>query len=288
MWADGGGDYAEDVAGAFEMVLNKTWRSNARFAMLVADSPCHGKNCYYGKYNGDYPNGVQGQRNISDLVEELAENKISLFCIRITTDTERMFKMFEKIYKKHKNVEFNVCEIEDIEQNFIDLIVESASDVYVKQRHIHDEHSNLKQIASYIINQLFGFTFDFSFTFYEQKIIVCWNPKVTVSISSSCSTGLEDDGYIQMQTGFSLGEKEIESSFDYVFKYLDDAFNLTYNGFKYRFGNLSINGKTYFKFSINALEIIFVLSESLDYFSCEGTISITIEPGKNIPIPEQA
>ena len=81
MWADGGGDYAEDVAGAFEMVLNKTWRSNARFAMLVADSPCHGKNCYYGKYNGDYPNGVQSQRNISDLVEELAENKISLFCI---------------------------------------------------------------------------------------------------------------------------------------------------------------------------------------------------------------
>ena len=135
---------------------------------------------------------------------------------------------------------------------------------------------------------MFGFTFDFSFTFYEQKIIVCWNPKVTVSISLSCSTGLEDDGYIQMQTGFSLGEKEIESSFDYVFKYLDDAFNLTYNGFKYRFGNLSINGKTYFKFSINALEIIFVLSESLDYFSCEGTISITIEPGKNIPIPEQA
>ena len=40
--------------------------------------------------------------------------------------------MFEKIYKKHKNVEFNVCEIDDIEQNFIDLIVESASDVYVK------------------------------------------------------------------------------------------------------------------------------------------------------------
>ena len=72
MWADGGGDYAEDIVGAFEMKLNKTWKSNARFEMLVADAPCHGKNCYYGHYDDDYPNGVPGQRNITDLVEELA------------------------------------------------------------------------------------------------------------------------------------------------------------------------------------------------------------------------
>jgi hypothetical protein len=87
--------------------------------------------------------------------------------------------------------------------------------------------------------------------------------------------GLEDDGYIQLQNSFSLGEKGIESSLDSVFKYLDDSFII--NGFKNRFANLTINGKTYFKISEKVLEIIFVLSESLEYFICEGTISITIE-----------
>ena len=283
VWADGGGDDPEDIVGAFEMTLNKTWKSNARFAMLVADAPCHGNICHEDYYDDDYPNGIPGQRNITDIVEELAENKISLFCIRITQDTEKMFKMFENIYKKYENIEFNVSEIDDIEQNFVDLIVESASDVYIKQRHINDGHSNLVQIASYIINQLFGLTLDFSIT-YEEKFIVCLNPKVTVSLSLSCSMGLENDGYIQMQTGVSLTKNGIESSFDLVFKYLDDAFNVT--GFKNRFINLTINGKTYFKFSENSLTIIFVLSDSMDYFSCQGTITITIEQNNINPVKE--
>ena len=205
VWADGGGDSPEDIVGAFEMALNKTWKSNARFAMLVADAPCHGNICHEDYYYDDYPNGIPGQRNITDLVEELAENKISLFCIRITSDTEKMYKMFENIYKKYKNIEFNISEINYIKQNFVDLIVKSASDVYVKQRHILNENSNLKQIASYIINHLFGITYDFSLVEYEQKIIVCLNPKITVSFSESCSMGLEDNGYIQLQNSFSLG-----------------------------------------------------------------------------------
>ena len=141
VWADGGGDLAEDIAGAFEMALNKTWKSNARFAMLIADAPCHGKICYYGYYNDDYSNGVPGQRNITDIVEELADNKISLFCLRIWGDTERMFNMFKNIYKKHKNIGFNIFSKTDIEQDFIDLIVESASEVYENQRYIDDEKS---------------------------------------------------------------------------------------------------------------------------------------------------
>ena len=38
----GGGDIAEDIAGAFEMALAKDWQGISRFAILAADAPCHG------------------------------------------------------------------------------------------------------------------------------------------------------------------------------------------------------------------------------------------------------
>ena len=135
VYAYGGGDAPEDIAGAFEMALNKTWKNNARIGVLVADAPCHGEGCHdYYYYYDDYPNGIPGRRNITDLVEELADSNISLYCMRITYETEKMFEMFEKIYKKHENIEFRVENMDYSEQKFADVIVEAASKVYVNQR----------------------------------------------------------------------------------------------------------------------------------------------------------
>ena len=39
----GGGDDAEDVAGGLNAGLNMSWRSNARYAILIADAPGHGQ-----------------------------------------------------------------------------------------------------------------------------------------------------------------------------------------------------------------------------------------------------
>ena len=137
VYADGGADAPEDIAGAFEMALNKTWKNNARIAVLVADAPCHGIECHDNYYDDDYPNGIPGRRNITDLVEELADSNISLYCMRITYDTEIMFEMFEKIYQKHKNIEFRVEDMDYSEQKFADVIVEAASKVYVNQRNTY-------------------------------------------------------------------------------------------------------------------------------------------------------
>ena len=38
----GGGDLPEDIAWGMERALEKNWKSNARFAILIADAPCHG------------------------------------------------------------------------------------------------------------------------------------------------------------------------------------------------------------------------------------------------------
>lgn len=130
-------DIIEDLTGGLEMALNKTWKNNARFIVLVGDVPCHGKICHNGRLSDEFPDGVPGQRNITEIVKDLANNKISLFCMRITTDTEKMFEMFRNIYKDYKDIEFHVDDVDKSDQRFSNIVVESAKRVYVNQRNIN-------------------------------------------------------------------------------------------------------------------------------------------------------
>ena len=130
-------DIVEDLTGGLEMALNETWKNNARFIILVGDVPCHGTICNKGIYiDDDFPDGVPGQRNITEIVKDLAKNRISLFCMRITSSTEPMFEMFSDIYKDYKDVEFHVDDVDDSDQRFSNLVVDAAKRVYVNQRNI--------------------------------------------------------------------------------------------------------------------------------------------------------
>ena len=100
----GGDDTAEDVAWAFEKAIKKNWTSNARFAILVGDAPCHGLDYHEKNLMDDYPEGVPNRKKkIEDLVEEIAQKNISLICIRLKSDTDIMYKKFKNIYKKYEN-----------------------------------------------------------------------------------------------------------------------------------------------------------------------------------------
>ena len=129
-------DIIEDLTGGLEMSLNKTWKNNARFIVLVGDVPCHGTICHDGYLSDEFPNGVPGQRNITEIVKDLAKNKISLFYMRIASYTEKMFEMFRNIYKDYKDVEFHVDDVDSSEQRFSNIVVEAAKRVYVNQREI--------------------------------------------------------------------------------------------------------------------------------------------------------
>ena len=129
-------DLIEDLTGGLEMSLNKTWKNNARFIVLVGDVPCHGTICHNVILSDEFPNDVPGQRNITEIVKDLANNKISLFCMRIRSYTEKMFEMFRNIYKDYKDVEFHVDDVDDSEQRFSNIVVEAAKRVYVNQRKI--------------------------------------------------------------------------------------------------------------------------------------------------------
>jgi vacuole morphology and inheritance protein 14 len=41
--ADGGDDGPEDIAGGFKLALEQEWLAKARYAILIADAPCHGR-----------------------------------------------------------------------------------------------------------------------------------------------------------------------------------------------------------------------------------------------------
>ena len=138
IYADGGADLPEDVAWAFEKALNKTWKSNARFIVFVADAPNHGdkynnEEGYHGYYYDDYPDGIPGRRDLEDLIKELADNGVSIFCMKITEDTNRMLEIFGDVYKNYEKSQFQMVSMYS-SNKFADVVVDSAIDIYEKQR----------------------------------------------------------------------------------------------------------------------------------------------------------
>ena len=134
IYASGGGDMPEDVAFALELALNKTWKNNARMAVFVADAPNHG--IKYGGYEDDEDllGEVPERRIIEEMIAEMAEENIALFCYRISYNTDKMFKLFENIYNdtKSNNTKFQI--VNSYSNSLSDVVVNYAVEVYNEQR----------------------------------------------------------------------------------------------------------------------------------------------------------
>ena len=128
-----GTDDPEDVEGAMEMALNKTWKNNARFAILVGDNPCHGDKYHSPTLSENYHQGLPNRKNIEESIKELAEKNVSLLCMKITEKTDIMFEIFKNIYKNYTKCKFNIVPLES-DNNLSNIVVDSSVDVYVSQR----------------------------------------------------------------------------------------------------------------------------------------------------------
>ena len=136
VYADGGGDAPEDVAWAFEAALNKSWTSNAKFIVFVADAPGHGPKYdpYYGDYY-DYDPYLEEhpeKKDIEELVEELAKIGVSQFCLNVSTYTDMMFNVFKSVYDKYTDLKFEI--VDSYLTVSSDKIVDSAVDTYYSYR----------------------------------------------------------------------------------------------------------------------------------------------------------
>ena len=138
IYAFGGGDYPKDVVWAFERALNKTWKSNARFIVFVADAPNHGDKYNIDKgsdshYYDKYPNVIPDRRDLEDIFKELADNGVSIFCMKLIEDIDRMLEIFGNVYKNYEKSRFQIVPMDSI-SDFSDIVVDSSLNIYEKQR----------------------------------------------------------------------------------------------------------------------------------------------------------
>ena len=129
----GGGDDAEDLAGAFDLALKKKWKGFSRFAILATDAPCHGIEFHSPDITDNYPSGDRENRDIKKFVKQFAEKNISLFCVNIDKVTNQMFEIFKKEYEKGKNknssAQFTLQSCNDI----CKTIIQKACEIYVNK-----------------------------------------------------------------------------------------------------------------------------------------------------------
>ena len=126
--AEGGGDIPEDLCGALEFAKEKQWKGKSRFAILVTDSPCHGRKYYDDTTENfdNYPDGDREGRNIEEYIKFLAENEISVFCLKVSPSTDKMFKIFEEIYNTNKRKDSNNQFMADIGENIFNVVTSNA------------------------------------------------------------------------------------------------------------------------------------------------------------------
>lgn len=133
----GGDDTAEDIAFAFELALQKNWSdSETKFAILVTDAPCHGIQYHDKDIMDNFLNGVPNRRNIEEIVEDLANKKVSLFCVRLNEKTDIMYNKFKNVYLKvnkyEKKSEFYIAPLKSPEY-LVDIVVDNTSIAYLNR-----------------------------------------------------------------------------------------------------------------------------------------------------------
>ena len=132
----GGGGDCEDMGGGLNLALNYKWKSKSRFAILIADVPCHGIQ-YHGITDFDSrPNG-DPRYKIDDIVQKIASKNINLMCLNITNETRKLYDNFQIYYKKglnsNSNSEIIVRDFREEPSKLSNIIVTKAKELYSKR-----------------------------------------------------------------------------------------------------------------------------------------------------------
>ena len=120
----GGGDVPEDIVGALNLAFNMKWESNAKYAILVCDAPCHGRkyhNVTYDRFEHGDPNGI----TLEDIMKKFYEKGITFYCLEIDSSTEKMFRIMKEVY--NDNEKFHIEKLWNSVNQFSFFVAFSAS-----------------------------------------------------------------------------------------------------------------------------------------------------------------
>ena len=106
--SDGGGDTCEDLTGAFQLSLNKSWQGFSKFAILATDAPCHGKEFHDPDIEDNYPEGDPEKEILKNMLRNLLKKKFIYFVLNMINQlkkcSEYSKRFIIKIKKKIQNV----------------------------------------------------------------------------------------------------------------------------------------------------------------------------------------
>ena len=127
--ARGGGDAAEDMCGGFEKALQQSWSGKStKVAVIVADCPCHGSEFHnYKGYSDDHPEGDPKGRCPKKQIAEIAKEQIDVYGIKISGDTDTMFKVFNANYKPVAKKDIKIGRLGHSTKDFAFFVSHSAS-----------------------------------------------------------------------------------------------------------------------------------------------------------------
>ena len=176
----GGGDIPEDIVGALKHALNMKWESNAKYAILVCDAPCHGKQ-YHSICLDKFENGDPSGTTLEEVMKKFYEKGITFYCLEIDSSTEKMFKIMKDVYNDNNkfhieklwnavnqfsffvafsasvllgNSKYNKYKFKDIISNYRKETIKSIVKKYINNNNINITNNDNDSITNDLIGQL--------------------------------------------------------------------------------------------------------------------------------------
>ena len=84
-----------------------SWKSNARYAILITDAPGHGRKYHENDVDDDYIDGDPNGLDLEDLMKKYVENNINLGLTRIDNYTDTMYKKLMITFLKESGMFLN-------------------------------------------------------------------------------------------------------------------------------------------------------------------------------------
>jgi len=84
------------MAGGLKHALPQDWKAKSRYAVLIANSACHGLKYHDSEYYDYIPKGYSSGIDPQEQIKEFAKLGINFYCIKIKEDTNIMYFLLSK------------------------------------------------------------------------------------------------------------------------------------------------------------------------------------------------
>jgi hypothetical protein len=135
--AFGGGDVAEDVAGAYKRVTSLNWGASIQTVFHIGDAPPHGYMYHEDHISDDYPDGNPSVDLLRE-VRDLAYKQVDLTLFRLNRSTDIMFKFMKIQYMEIYPEGFRVIDFTRSKQSADDSFYQEVSSQLMSSMSTYD------------------------------------------------------------------------------------------------------------------------------------------------------